>query len=330
MTRAAPAVPTTLDLSRAADRETLGPTAEGLSSASFERLTIDGEPHVIKRLSYDTDWVMRAVEDRGQPRVVRMFATGMFDRLPASIDTTLVAVAYDPRTGLAELLMRDVGDLFLRDDDPITVDQHATVIDAMSQLHASTWGMTDDIGLTPPASRWSALSPAFSRREGERGPLSGVPAALQPMWDRLADVDPPTHRVLLALAEDPTPLVEGLASTPRALVHGDFKGGNLGLHPDGRVVLVDWAFPGIDAPCADLAWYLAVNCDRMPESKEATIDRYRTSLESHGIDTGGWWDRQLLLGLLGGAVQMAWSKADQPEELAWWAARVHEARALLP
>ena len=97
MTLTVPAVPRSLDLSRASDREALGPTAEGLSSASFERLTIDGDPYVVKRLSYDTDWVMRAVDDRGRPRVVRMFATGMFARLPACIDTTLVAVAYDPR-----------------------------------------------------------------------------------------------------------------------------------------------------------------------------------------------------------------------------------------
>ena len=330
MTLTVHSVPASLDLSRASDREALGPTAEGLSSASFERLTLDGDPYVVKRLSYDTDWVMRAVDDRGRPRVVRMFTSGMFARLPACIDTTLVAVAYDPTTGLTELLMRDVGALFLRDDEPITVAQHATLIDAMSQLHAATWDLTDDIGLTPPANRWRALSPAFARREAERGSLTGVPALIQPLWDRLAQADPATHRVLLGLAEDPTPLVAGLASTPRALVHGDFKGGNLGLHPDSRVVLVDWAFPGVDAPCADLAWYLAVNCDRIPEGKEATIARYRAALESHGIDTGGWWDRQLALSLLGGAVQMAWSKADQPEELAWWAARVHEASALLP
>jgi thiamine kinase-like enzyme len=149
------------------------------------------------------------------------------------------------------------------------------------------------------------------------------------MWDRLADVAPETHRLLTDLAEDPTPLVSALARTPRALVHGDFKGGNLGLHPDGRIVLVDWAFPGMDAPCADLAWYLAVNCDRLPESKESTQERYRAALHSHGIDTGSWWDRQLPLCLLGAAVQMAWSKTDQPAELNWWATHAAEASALL-
>jgi hypothetical protein len=327
---AARAVPRALDLSRAARREALGRTAEGLSSAGFERVIIDGDRYVIKTLSYETDWVMRAVDDRGPPRVVRMHAGGIFDHLPACIDTTLVDVAYDPETGLAQLLMRDAGDAFLRDRDPISAEQHAVVIDTMAQLHASTWGWTDVLGLTPPAIRWSILSPAFARREAGRGPLSGVPAAIGPMWDLLAEAAPATHRVLLDLAEDPTPLVAGLAATPRALVHGDFKGGNLGIHPDGRVILVDWAFPGIDAPCADLAWYLAVNCDRMPEGKEQTVERYRTALQGHGIETTGWWDRQLPLALLGAAVQMAWSKAGQPEELAWWAARVAEAGALLP
>ena len=329
MTRAMQEVPRSLDLAHATRREALGPTAEGLSSASFERLLLDGEPHVIKRLSYETDWVMRAVDDVGVPRVVRMHASGLFDRLPARIDTTLVDVAHDPASGLTELLMRDRSEAFLRDNNPITADQHAVLVDVMAELHASTWGMPDEIGLTPAASRWQAFSPAFARRERERGPLEGVPAAIEPMWDQLAQVDPETHRVLLDLVMDPTPLIRGLARTPQALVHGDFKGGNLGLSEDGRVVLVDWAFPGIEAPCVDLAWYLAVNCDRIPENKESTIERYRAALGRHGIDTSRWWDLQLPLALLGGALQMAWNKCDQPEELQWWAARVSQAGALL-
>lgn len=322
-------VATALDLSQATDREPLGPTLEGLSSATFERMLIDGRPHVVKRLSYETDWVMRAVDDTGMPRVVRMFASGLFDQLPACLDTTLVDVSYNPDDGLAELLMRDVSEAFFRDSDPITLADHVVVLDAMAQLHASTWGMTDDLGLTPAASRWRALSPAFARRESARGPLSGVPAVIEPMWADLAEVDPATHRVLSDLTEDPTPLITALAATPQALVHGDFKGGNLGRYDD-RVVLVDWAFPGVEAPCVDLAWYLAVNCDRLPESKELTIDRYRASLAAHGISTDGWWDVQLPLALLGGALQMAWNKAGQPDELAWWAARVAEASPLLP
>lgn len=325
-----PTVQTSLDLSSATSREPLGPIADGLSSATFERVVLDGERYFVKRMSYDTDWVMRLVEDTGVPRVVRMHAAGLFDRLPDCLDTALVDVAYDPATGRAELLMHDVGEYFVAAEAPFTAAQHATFVDAMARLHAETRGIADDVGLTPPARRWSMTGPRFAEAEARRGPVSGVVAELLPMWARLAETAPDTHRVLVALADDPAPLVTALAETPTALVHGDWKGGNLGIRDDGRVVLVDWAFPGVDAPCADLGWYLAVNCDRLPESKEATIDRYRDALERHGFDTAGWWDRQLPLALLGAAVQMAWSKCDQPEELAWWSARVATATPLLP
>jgi Phosphotransferase enzyme family len=321
---------TSLDLSGASHREQLGPIPEGLSSATFERVVLDGGHYFVKRLSHDTDWVMRAVGDVGVPRVVRMHTSGLFDSLPAALDTTLVDVAFDPRTGMAELLMRDVSDAFFRDCDPFTPEQHAVVIDGMALLHASTLGMVDELGLTQPAQRWQMLAPAFARREALRGPLTGVPGLLQPMWGRLAQNAPDLHRTVLSLAEDPAPLVAALAATPQSLVHGDWKGGNLGMTVDGRLVLVDWAFPGVDAPCADLGWYLAVNCDRLPESKEATIERYRTALERQGMPTSPWWDSQLPLALLGAAVQMAWSKCDQAEELAWWSARAAEGSALLP
>jgi hypothetical protein len=321
---------TSLDLSGASHRESMGPAEASLSSATFERLAIDGDPYVIKRQSYETDWVMRAVGDVGVPRAVRMFTSGLFDSLPACLDTALVDVAYDPSTGMAELLMRDVSDAFLNDGDPIAPEQHALFLDAMAQLHASTQGMVDEVGLTEHAQRWQMLSPSFARGEELRGPLTGVRALLQPMWGRLARNAPDLYDIVLALAENPQPLVSALAATPQSLVHGDWKGGNLGITVEGRIILVDWAFPGTDAPCTDLGWYVAVNCDRLPESKEASIERYRQGLERHGMDTSGWWERQLSLALLGTAVQMAWSKCDQPEELAWWSARVAEGSALLP
>ena len=46
-------------------------------------------------------------------------------------------------------------------------------------------------------------------------------------------------------------------------------------------------------------WYLALNRARLPESKEATIARYRERLEAHGVATADWWDRQLGLSLVG-------------------------------
>ncbi len=121
------------------------------------------------------------------------------------------------------------------------------------------------------------------------------------------------------LLDDPYPLVEALAATPQTLIHGDWKAGNLGTSPDGRTVLLDWATPGAGPACADLAWYLALNAARLPESKEETIRAYRDALEQHGIGTGQWWEPQLRLSLLGALVQFGWEKALGAEpELAWW------------
>jgi aminoglycoside phosphotransferase (APT) family kinase protein len=96
-------------------------------------------------------------------------------------------------------------------------------------------------------------------------------------------------------------------------------------------VLLDWELPGRGAPVSDLAWYLAINCRRLPQTKEATTSAYRAALERHGIDTTPWWDRQLALCLLGALVQFGWEKAlgGYDDELAWWEAKALDAAHLL-
>src|SRR5947199_361864 len=81
------------------------------------------------------------------------------------------------------------------------------------------------------------------------------------------------------------------------LVHGDWKMGNLGSHPDGRTILLDWAVTGEACGTSDLAWYLAINCERLPHSKEDAIAAYRDALERHGVTTSSWWDRAIALAL---------------------------------
>jgi hypothetical protein len=70
-----------------------------------------------------------------------------------------------------------------------------------------------------------------------------------------------------------------------------------------------------------LCWYLALNRARLPEPKEAVIDRFRAALEQQGTGTGGWWQRQLDLCLIGVMATFGWEKALGDEgELAWWEA----------
>lgn len=108
------------------------------------------------------------------------------------------------------------------------------------------------------------------------------------------------------------------------MIHADWKLGNLGEHPDGRTILLDWDRVGAAPATFDLAWYLAVNCDRLPRGKEATIAAYRASLERRGVDTSAWWTHQLALTLLGAGLQLGWSKVGDSPEFGWWQDRIAE------
>ncbi len=68
----------------------------------------------------------------------------------------------------------------------------------------------------------------------------------------------------------------------------------------------------------------------MPQTKEATIAQYRNRLEHHGVDTTGWWERQLGLSMLGMVAVFAWEKAvGDPAELAWWEAAAFDGASWL-
>ena len=117
-----------------------------------------------------------------------------------------------------------------------------------------------------------------------------------------------TSRCRGDLKENPGPLVDALASSPHTFVHSNWKPDNLGTDDKGRTVVLDWEQPGRGAPLSDLAWYLAINCRRLPQPKEAAIAAYRDALAGHGISTAPWWDRQMALCLLGALVQFGWEK----------------------
>jgi Phosphotransferase enzyme family len=305
-------------------------TADSLSSATFERVVIGGDRFVAKYVSTSTDWIMRASGDVAC-RPLWMWRSGLFDQLPDCIDPLVVDVAHDATTGVTTLLMPDVGEYFVPEGSgALPLAQHHRFLDHMAALHAAFWEWDGPADLTPLANRYTALTPLTGAVEAELGELGGVPSVLDSQWRQLTTVAPELAELALMLATGPGPLVDALGETPATFVHGDWKAGNLGSWPDGRTILVDWGTPGLAAGCVDLGWYLAVNCDRLPETKEATIAGYRDGLGRYGVDVAGWFDRQLELALLGAFVQLGWSKTDGGPELAWWVNRVlPTARALL-
>lgn len=321
-------------LDSATGREPMHHT-DSKSGASFERLVIDGRPYVLKHLDLRRDWTMRAVGDLGCG-ILQLWLSGLLDRLPHCFVQPIVAVAVDsgtwPPAHATSLLMEDVGALLVPPgDDPITGQQHAGFIAHMAALHAEFWEEGPVIDLVPAANRLMELSPWLALAEAELGSDHLVPRLVGEGWRRLETVAPDMAEVVLPLAWNPSPLAAALATTPTTLVHGNWKLGNLGTDELGRTVLIDWEHPGRGSACAELAWYLAINAVRLPCSKEQTIVAYREALEAEGIDTAPWWDRQLALGLLAGAVWFGWEKAlgGPGDELAWWSARALDARAHL-
>ncbi len=237
------------------------------------------------------------------------------------------------------LLMRDVGPWLVPDaDDPLPLAVHRAFVEHMAAVHATFWDGTPtaaalDLELTPVVNRLLDLSPWLASTEAAIGSGATIPRLVGEGWARFPEVArPDVVPTVRDLARDPTPIAAALAATPGTLVHGNWKYGNLGTTPDGRTILLDWEGTGHAAALLDLSWYLAINCRRIPEPKEAAIAAYRTALEGAGVDTGGWWDRQLAVSLLTGLVWFGWEKAlggRRDDELAWWEDRVADGVAWL-
>ncbi len=315
-------------LAAATTRETML-TPDGKSGAVLERLVVDGEAYVLKHIRAADDWIMRVTGDDGT-WFLSLWTSGTLARLPPVIDTVVVDVFAQP--GGSAILMHDVGDwLVPGGDTPVDLGQHRRFVGHLAALHAEFWDWADTLGLLGLEERYAWFTPAAMRSEAARPEPAVVPGLAVTGWERLPEVAPRMAEQLFALQDDPRPFLTALASGPHTLVHGDVKLGNLGSRPDGATVMIDWALPGRAPPAFDLAHYLALNSSRLPEAKEAVIEAYRVALERAGVATGGWFDDQVALGLLGHMLLLGWEKAlgGPGPELTWWADAVDRAVCLL-
>jgi hypothetical protein len=318
--------PSVDELLAGAERRESFVNPDGRSHTTFERLWIDGRPHVVKYLHLDHDFTMRVSGDIGC-RPVRAWAAGLLDSAPALVDHAIVGAALGHgRNGWgAALLMRDVsGELLPAGAGPIPAEQHAAFIDHLAGFCAATWGWHDDPssgpGLLPYAARWAWFGYAALAGERALGWPERVPMIADEGWRRFGERAPAAlARVIDGLRRDTAPLATALRGTPSCFLHGDVKASNAGASADGRTVLIDWAYAGEGPACHELAWHLALDRSRLPISKEATAELFCRALERHGVQTGDWWERQFSLCLLGALVQFGWEKArGDDEEFAWW------------
>jgi hypothetical protein len=310
-------------LAGAEDRVAVRP-GDAKSGSEFEFVTIDGQRYFAKTLGYRTDWLMRVTGDRDL-RTLKIWRAGLMSGAPAEIDHAVIGMAVDGERedALLTILMRDIGaHLIPEGDSVIPLEIHEGLIDGLAALSAHYWGWQDGLGLTTIEERLRFFAPDNIAAEAaaDDPPVPIAVAALG--WPRLGEQAPALAELLSAIHADPKPLADAMRATPATFLHGDWKMGNLGMHSDGRMILIDWAYPGAGPVCWDLAWYLALNCRRLPTSKEATIEALRVALERTGVSTDAWFDLQVDLCLLGMTACFGWEKAmSDADERAWWERR---------
>jgi hypothetical protein len=302
-------------------------STDGKSGASFEKLIIEGRPCFLKVVSARGDWIMRVTGNAQWE--FQVWRAGLYQRVPTIIDHAIIGMALEDFDGVPRMamLMHDrSADLVPPGDEKISVSQHAVFIRHLALMHAANIGWQDDLGLYPLWRRPLFFAPATIASELIR---DDVPLTLQIAergWALLQERDPALFEIISAVHRDPTTLAGLLAETPQTFIAGDWKLGNLGSRPTGETVVLDWAYPGEAPPAWELAWYIALNRARIPESKSDTIARYRQALEAAGVATDTWWNQQLDLCLLAMAATMGWEKAvGDADELAWWSERAQNA-----
>ena len=322
-----PAGPVAEVLARATRRESVRPD-DARAGADYQRVVSDGQAYFLKRLSPATDWIMRVTGDHVH-RPYLVWRAGIMDKAPSCIDHTVVAmeVAGAGDDAMLSVLMRDIGACLVPPGDELVPPaQHNGFVAHMAELAAAFWGWTDDIGLTTMAQRLRFFAPGNIAAELTAAEVPGPVAAAAAGWRRLPGLSAPLWEIARLVHARPDVVTGPVGRTPPTFLQGDWKMGNLGSHPDGRTILLDWAYPGSGPACWDLCWYLALNRARLPEPKELAIDRFRGALEACGISTDPWWQQQLDLCTIGIMATFGWEKAlGDADELYWWEERVARA-----
>jgi hypothetical protein len=205
----------------------------------------------------------------------------------------------------------------------ITRHESRRMVHAAAALHDAFRGEWID-GLCPFVVRYTMLGPGAAAAE----PEEAIPQLAGRGWEIFAaEIDGEVGRAVLSLLDDPTPLVERLATRQQTLIHGDLKQGNISLEPD-RVVFLDWGTQtGMAPPAVEWAWYLALGGNWIEATREETLDDCRAASGVHHDEDA------LDLALLGALVQLGWNKAldgftcpDLEErareraDLEWWVA----------
>lgn len=302
------------------------PMEGGFSGSALLRIEANcdmGTKHlVLKRMSFQRDWLMIASHDQ-HCRSATLWQTGLLDRLQPTINHATLACARDGR-GWA-MLMEDVSGTLLP-EQPYTSEQVYLLLDALATLHATFWDAAEladpNLNLCTSKQILQVFTPATGRRFADIS--NPIPPILVDGWSLLQELlEPDVVDVLDRLYADPQPLCDALARYPMTLVHGDYRGPNLGIawQPVPQAIVFDWQLAGYSAATIDLAWFFAKhNVLHSSMSFNTATEYYRQRLaEQLGTRfDDAWWQPYLALGQLAHIVRRAcfrgWFAVHHPDE----------------
>ena len=292
-------------------REPFLATTARISGSTFERIVIDGEPHILKFVHVDNDWTMRIDWRRRLPPACDLAGRPVYGPSYLTVSNTASSgwpLGLRHNGPVAILIPRPARPRhwWRPGDDPIPLADHRRLPERHGRVGRRQSGAgVDDRHLSGPVPLENRWDLGFAMRTSTS---SGRPRIAPEPWLAYA------AERLGALFERGAgrgcrgghcPLRPEHAGAGRhhahrrpVFLHGDWKLGNVGAAADGHTVLIDWTYPGSGPVAHDLAWYLALNRVRLPESKEDAIDTLGSALRGSSIDTTGWYERQVQLCLL--------------------------------
>ena len=290
--------------------------ADGWSGSTFSTLERDGERFVVKRVSPERDWIVRATHD-DEIREAWLAGVGLRsqDWLPGAagrVTVPYLGAAID-EDGSAVILMPDLSTELVAWERPThepALGPEATdrLLDRIAFLHSLPWSevlMAQRERAGAPAPPWCPLPERLTlltRRSAVAYTAAGNPVGeiFLRGWDGFDRHATPAARDLLGrLGDDPEPLVRALGQLPSVGLHGDIKLANVALFDDGGVAFIDWQMT-LRAPVAvELGWFIVTNSAELPFPPEDILRRYRESLGRAVAEERSGVPRRDLDGLVG-------------------------------
>lgn len=186
------------------------------------------------------------------------------------------------------LFMEDMGGHRVVDQlDGMTMADAEQAVDELAKWHAQFWGKA-----AHHESTGAALSIDADIYKGV------LPVVFAEGWEKIQaemEVSPTIADVAPRWIAKLNDMLDGLATAPTTVVHGDYRADNIFFDADGKVVLLDFQLTGGATGAYDLAYFVTQSL--LPEvaatNEQALFDRYVAGLIAAGVpeaETGRLWE----------------------------------------